>query len=124
MPFGYTFVAISGKENNTMAATKNLCTQIPTDLHQRVCEAREQSGLARINAEGKDAIRAAVVELEKAGYIQRRQTTDRAGKCGSTEYVIREYPVTREPPLEGPSSVPTQTEKPTQINKDSRKTNN
>ena len=28
-----------------MAATKNLSTQIPTDLHQRVCEAREQSGL-------------------------------------------------------------------------------
>ena len=45
MPFGYTCVAISGKENNTMPATKNLCAQIPTDLHQRVCEAREQSGL-------------------------------------------------------------------------------
>ena len=28
-----------------MAATKNLCAQIPTDLHQRVCEAREESGL-------------------------------------------------------------------------------
>ena len=28
-----------------MAQTKNLCAQIPTDLHQRVCEAREQSGL-------------------------------------------------------------------------------
>ncbi len=94
------------------------------------------AGLARINAEGKDAIRAAVVELEKAGYVQRRQTTDKAGKFGSNEYVIREYPVTHEPPPEGPSSalplsgnpmteepsaVPTQTEKPTQINKDSRK---
>lgn len=33
------------------------------------------SGLARISLEGKDAIRAAVVELEKAGYIQRSQTT-------------------------------------------------
>ena len=28
-----------------MPATKNLCAQIPTDLHQRICEAREQSGL-------------------------------------------------------------------------------
>ncbi len=28
-----------------MAQTKNLCAQIPLDLHQRVCEAREQSGL-------------------------------------------------------------------------------
>ena len=43
------------------------------------------AGLARINAEGKDAIRAAVVELEKAGYVQRRQTIDRAGKFGSNE---------------------------------------
>ena len=38
------------------------------------------SGLARISLEGKDAIRAAVVELEQAGYVQRRQTTDKAGK--------------------------------------------
>ena len=28
-----------------MAQTKNLCAQVPLDLHQRVCEAREQSGL-------------------------------------------------------------------------------
>ena len=45
MPFGYTCVAISGKENNIMPATRNLCAQLPIDLHQRVCEAREQSGL-------------------------------------------------------------------------------
>ena len=45
MPFGYTCLAISGKENDTMPATRNLCAQLPLDLHQRVCEAREQSGL-------------------------------------------------------------------------------
>ena len=28
-----------------MPATRNLCAQVPTDLHQRVCEAREESGL-------------------------------------------------------------------------------
>lgn len=28
-----------------MPATRNLCAQLPVDLHQRVCEAREQSGL-------------------------------------------------------------------------------
>ncbi len=28
-----------------MAATRNLCAQLPLDLHQRVCEAREKSGL-------------------------------------------------------------------------------
>ncbi len=97
------------------------------------------AGLARINAEGKDAIRAAVVELEKAGYVQRRQTTDKAGKFGANEYIIREYPASHEPPPEGPSSASplsenpmtaepstasTQTENPTQINKDSRKKEN
>ena len=61
------------------------------------------AGLARINAEGKDAIRAAVAELEKAGYVQRRQTTDKAGKFGANEYVIREYPVSHGPTSEGPS---------------------
>ena len=38
------------------------------------------SGLARISLEGKDAIRAAVVELEQAGYVQRRQTTEQSGQ--------------------------------------------
>ena len=28
-----------------MPETRNLCAQLPLDLHQRVCEAREQSGL-------------------------------------------------------------------------------
>ena len=28
-----------------MPATRNLCAQLPLDLHQRVCEAREQLGL-------------------------------------------------------------------------------
>lgn len=51
------------------------------------------SGLARINAEGKDAIRAAVVELEQAGYIQRRQKIDKAGKFSGNEYIIRKCPV-------------------------------
>ena len=91
------------------------------------------AGLARISLEGKDTIRAAVVELEKAGYVQRHQTTDKAGKFGSNEYIIREYPVSHEPPPEGPSSASplsgnsmteepstasTQTEKATQIIKD------
>ena len=91
------------------------------------------TGLARISLEGKDAIRAAVVELEKAGYVQRHQTTDKAGKFGANEYIIREYPASHEPPPEGPSSASplsgnpmteepstasTQTEKATQIIKD------
>ena len=91
------------------------------------------AGLARISLEGKDAIRAAVVELEKAGYIHRSQTTDKTGKFSSNEYIIREYPAFHEPSSEGPSPAQplpenpttdhpstdsTQTEKPTQLNKD------
>ena len=34
------------------------------------------SGLCYINRESKDAIRTAVNELERAGYIERHQTTD------------------------------------------------
>ncbi len=71
------------------------------------------AGLARISLEGKDAIRAAVVELEKAGYIHRSQTTDKAGKFGSNEYIIREYPASHEPPPEGPSSAQPLPENPT-----------
>ena len=59
------------------------------------------SGLAQINAEGKDAIRAAVVELERAGYIQRRQRIDKAGKFSDNEYIIREYPISAPVPQEG-----------------------
>lgn len=91
------------------------------------------AGLARISLEGKDAIRAAVMELENAGYIHRSQTTDKSGKFSSNEYIIREYPVSHEPSSEGPSAaqplpenpttdhpatVSTLTEDPTQIKKD------
>ena len=61
-------------------------------------------GLASINSEGKDAIRAAVAELERAGYIQRRQTVDKDGKFSNNEYIIREYPVSAQKPQEGPPS--------------------
>nr|WP_325200941.1 DUF6017 domain-containing protein [uncultured Oscillibacter sp.] len=88
------------------------------------------TGLARISLEGKDAIRAAVVELEKAGYVQRSQTTDKAGKFGGNEYIIREYPAGPSsaspspdfPTTEEPSTASTRTENPTQINIDSRNT--
>ena len=50
-------------------------------------------GLARISLEGKVAIRAAVVELEKAGYIQRSRTRNEKGHLQGTEYIIREQPV-------------------------------
>ena len=33
------------KGDSTMAQTKNLCAQISLDLHQKICEGREQTGL-------------------------------------------------------------------------------
>ena len=71
------------------------------------------SGLCYINRESKDAIRSAVNELERAGYIERHQTTDEGGKFSSNEYIIHEQPVSLPPSLDKPLS-----ENPTQLNKD------
>ena len=74
------------------------------------------SGLTQISREGKDAIRATVVELEKAGYIQRRQTTGKDGKFSSNEYIIREYPASHENPSDGLSSAQPSSENPSTVN--------
>ena len=70
------------------------------------------SGLSVINRESKDAIRSALNELEAAGYIRRRQTTDACGKFSSNEYIIYERPAEPEPSLDLPSSENPTTEKP------------
>lgn len=62
------------------------------------------SGLSHINRESKNAIRSAVNELERAGYIHRRQTTDAGGKFSTNEYVIHKHPDQPEPLLEKPLS--------------------
>ena len=48
------------------------------------------AGLSLINRESIDAIRTAVWELEKAGYITRRQGRDEKGKMTAIEYTIYE----------------------------------
>ena len=68
-------------------------------------------GLTRICREGKDAIRAAIVELEEAGYIQRRQLHDETGAFSGNEYVIYESPLSGFPSTEKPL-----TENPTELN--------
>ncbi|MCI8537430.1 MAG: helix-turn-helix domain-containing protein [Oscillospiraceae bacterium] len=80
------------------------------------------AGLARINAEGKDAIRAAVAELERAGYLVRSRTRDEKGRLLGTEYIIREKPAfSAEPALEEPASENPTLEEPTQLNKEKNK---
>lgn len=78
-------------------------------------------GLSSINRESIDAIRTAVWELEKAGYITRRQGRDGQGKMTAIEYTIFELPqppglenpTTANPMLENPVS-----ENPMQLNKE------
>ena len=82
------------------------------------------AGLCYINRESKDAIRTAIHELEQAGYIHRRQTTDSGGKFAGNVYTIYERPQgppPGEPSSEKPSSGNPTTgkpmpEKPTQRN--------
>ena len=47
------------------------------------------AGLSYINRESIDAIRTAIWELEKAGYITRRQGRDEKGKMTAIEYTSR-----------------------------------
>ena len=92
-------------------------------------------GLSLINRESIDAIRTAVWELEKAGYITRQQNRDGKGKMADMVYTIYEQPQPRpeaaeeeqpgleNPVLENPTSDNPTSENPvsgnpTQINKD------
>ena len=86
------------------------------------------AGLSYINREKIDAIREAVRELERAGYIQRSRERDEKGRLRGTDYIIYEQPPNLDlPTLENPTlGNPTQ-EKPTlenpmQLNKDIQKT--
>ena len=93
------------------------------------------AGLSLINRESIDAIRTAVWELEKAGYITRRQGRDEKGKMTAIEYTIYEQPQPPEldcpilenptadnPILENPITDNPTLENPTQLNKDIQRT--
>ena len=92
-------------------------------------------GLSLINRESIDAIRTAVWELEKAGYITRQQNRDGKGKMADMVYTIYEQPQPRpeaaeeeqpgleNPVLENPTSDNPTSENPVsgnpmQLNKD------
>ncbi|MDO4340509.1 MAG: DUF6017 domain-containing protein [Eubacteriales bacterium] len=85
-------------------------------------------GLSQINREGIDAIREAIRELERAGYVTRTRVRNEKGQLGAADYVIHEFPVPPKPTLENPtqdkpiSENPTlenpMQENPTQLNKE------
>ena len=93
-------------------------------------------GLSLINREKIDAIREAIKELERAGYIVRSRERDEKGRLREADYVIYEQPHTEPTPdlptLENPTldnpmqekptlEKPT-LENPTQLNKDIQRT--
>ena len=90
------------------------------------------AGLSFINREKIDAIREAVKELERAGYIVRSRERDEKGRLRGADYVIFEQPQTPpvsdlptlenptldNPTLEKPTQEKPTLENPTQLNKD------
>ena len=106
------------------------------------------SGLSYINREKIDAIREAVRELERAGYIKRSRERDSKGRLRGADYVIYEQPqpadeeaapadgqppvsdlptlekpILENPTLDNPMLEKPTLENPTQLNKDIQKTN-
>ena len=63
-------------------------------------------GLASICKEGVEAIGNTIKELEKAGYIVRRQLRGANGRITDTEYVIYEKPQPPEPEAADPDTPP------------------
>ena len=86
------------------------------------------AGLSYINREKIDAIREAVRELERAGYIQRSRERDEKGRLRGTDYIIYEQPTNLDlptlenPTLENPTQEKPTLENPMQLNKDIQKT--
>lgn len=84
------------------------------------------AGLSHINREKIDAIREAVKELEKAGYIVRSRERDEKGRLRGADYVIYEQPqpptsdlpTLENPTLDNPTLEKPTLENPTQLNKD------
>ena len=91
-------------------------------------------GLAAISKEGVDAIGSAVREVEKAGYIIRRQLRGEKGRISDTEYTIYEQPHKQdntsdvevsnlnEPHTENPDMVKPSAKKPAELNTNAENT--
>ena len=78
------------------------------------------AGLAQISVEGVDAIRMAVHELEREGYVVRNRIRDEIGHLGEMEYVVYENPqmpeVAEAPVSASPTLEEPMLENPTQGN--------
>lgn len=73
-------------------------------------------GLSMICKDGVDSIGSALKELERAGYLVRRQTRDARGRIRDIEYVIYEQPHPPEPDPPSPDTPPPDPENPDTVN--------
>ena len=130
---GYTVMSNHHLRNHTLSLkAKGLLSQmlsLPENWDYTL------QGLAQINKESIDAIREAVRELERAGYIERSRERDERGCLRGTVYTIYEQPHTEPTPEEPAQALPTldnptlekpmlekpTLENPTQLNTESTK---
>ena len=80
-------------------------------------------GLATLSTDGLESTRSAISELEKAGYIIRKQSRRENGSFASIEYTIFEIPQSALPSSENPHSGNPNTVKPTLENPPQLNTN-
>ena len=130
---GYTVMSNHHLRNHALSLkAKGLLSQmlsLPEDWDYTL------QGLAQINKESIDAIREAVRELERAGYIKRSRERDERGCLRGTVYTIyeqphaeptpeeptQEKPALDNPTLEKPMLDKPTLENPTQLNTESTK---
>ena len=120
---GYTVMSNHHLRNHALSLkAKGLLSQmlsLPEDWDYTL------QGLAQINKESIDAIREAVRELERAGYIKRSRERDERGCLRGTVYTIYEQPhaepTPEEPAQEKPMLDFPTLENPTQLNTKSTK---
>ena len=102
---GYTVMSNHHLRNHTLSLkAKGLLSQmlsLPEDWDYTL------KGLAQINKESIDAIREAVRELERAGYIARSRERDVRGCLRGTVYTIYEQPHAEATPEEPAQALPT-----------------
>ena len=102
---GYTVMSNHHLRNHTLSLkAKGLLSQmlsLPDDWDYTL------QGLAQINKESIDAIREAVRELERAGYIKRSRERDERGCLRGTVYTIYEQPHAEPTPEEPTQALPT-----------------
>lgn len=93
----------------------SLMLSLPDDWDYNV------SGLVRLSKDGKDSVMSALQELEKFGYLSRKQLYNDKGQFNGVEYNIYEEPqqgntIAGKPTSENPISLNQNAEKPLQLN--------